>query len=297
MSEIRGVYAAAVTPRGDDGTIDFGAAFELVDFLCRGGVDGIALYSAAGESAALSAEERSRLVFLAVKRSRVPVLVGVGSATLDGSVALARAARDACADGLLLPPPFAFAYEQDDLREFYVQFAEQVGSETPIFLAQSPVGSNLDADTAIELLSSGYFAGMEFGGSAIQRIQAARDGNPWRILGIDDARFVESRGLGVQAAISAAACALPELMAGLEAAIRASNGERVRTLEARLHEFLAWVEQFPQPAVTREATRMRGLKVGGLGVPLSPAKQQRMAEFRAWFQTWLPETKKLAAHG
>ncbi len=85
-----GPIAAAITPRNRHEEIDFGAAFELIDFLCRSGVAGIALFTAIGEYASLTAGDRSRLLCLAVKRSRVPIYAGIGAATLDSALGLAR---------------------------------------------------------------------------------------------------------------------------------------------------------------------------------------------------------------
>ena len=87
-SGLQGVNAAAITPRGKTGDINFGAIFELIDYLCSARVEGIALFTAWGEYPALKVDDRARLTHLAVKRSRVPVLAGVGSATLDHSLAL-----------------------------------------------------------------------------------------------------------------------------------------------------------------------------------------------------------------
>ena len=73
MTQDRGVNAAAITPRGKQGDVDFGAAFELIDYLCACGVRGIVFFSPAGEYPSLSIEERGRLLYLACKRSRVPL--------------------------------------------------------------------------------------------------------------------------------------------------------------------------------------------------------------------------------
>ena len=118
MNGFRGVQAAAVTPRGKNGEIDFGAAFELIDFLARNCVEGIVLFAAEGEYPAFTAADRSRLCKLAVKRSRVPIVAGVGSTSLDESVMLAREAQEAGAEALLVPPPHFFRYDQDDIRAF-----------------------------------------------------------------------------------------------------------------------------------------------------------------------------------
>ena len=95
MTEDHGVIVAALTPRGQKGDLDFGAAFELIDHLCAAQVRGIALFTAAGEYPAFSLEERTRVLYLAAKRSRVPLYAGVGSIGLDDSLSLAREARRA----------------------------------------------------------------------------------------------------------------------------------------------------------------------------------------------------------
>ena len=157
----RAPIAAAITPRNRREEIDFGAGFELIDLLCRGGVGGIALFTALGEYASLAAEERSRFLCLAVKRSRAPVWAGVGAATLDASLDLAHEARYAGAGALLLPPPYGFAYAQDDVREFYLRFAERNGAGTPVYLIDSPgLCTPVDPATASELVASGAFEGV-----------------------------------------------------------------------------------------------------------------------------------------
>jgi 4-hydroxy-tetrahydrodipicolinate synthase len=292
MTQVQGVYAAAITPRGNHGDIDFGASFELIDFLCKGGVSGIALCSSAGEYAALSDTDRSRLVYLAVKRSRVPVLAGVGSATLDGSLALAREARDAGVAGVLLPPPHFLPYDQDDLREFYLQFADHIGDGVATYISRLPGdNSNLQPETARELLATRRFAGIEL---ALRGIEPT---NEWTILAADDAQIVAARSAGARAVLSAAACAVPELLAQLDRAITVHDEFRTRELDARLQEFLGWVRQFPLPAILKIATGLRGLKTGSLSAPLPAAKSKKCDEFRAWFADWLPVTKKLAANG
>jgi dihydrodipicolinate synthase/N-acetylneuraminate lyase len=161
MSGIAGLIAAAVTPRNRHEEIDFGAAFELLDFLSRAGVNGIALFTAAGEYPSLAADERSRLLYLGVKRARVPLLAGIGAATLDRSLSLAHQACDAGAAAVLLPPPHFFRYEQDDIREFYLQFAAHTGSGLPIYIVDTPEFTTaIEPETLRDLLATGRFAGV-----------------------------------------------------------------------------------------------------------------------------------------
>lgn len=252
MSGISRLIAAAVTPRNQQEEIDFGAAFELVDFLSRARVDAIALFTATGEYPSLAAGERSRLLYLAVKRSRAPLFAGIGATTLDGSLSLARQARDAGAAALLLPPPHFFRYQQDDIREFYMQFAAHAAGGPPVYIVDTPeITTAIEPETLRELLGSGSFA-------------------------------------GVADTISEVACAVPELTAAFRSDAAA--------FEARTLEFTAWTRQLPATIALKAALNLRGLKTGPFHVPLTPAKQRKLDEFREWFQAWLKDLKKIAAH-
>ena len=97
--ELAGVFASAITPRrADSQDPDFSGLLELLDFLAEGGVKGICLFGATGEFLNYSFAERQRLVYLAGKRTRVPLMVGVSHSTLTGSIQLADEAIASGAD-------------------------------------------------------------------------------------------------------------------------------------------------------------------------------------------------------
>src|SRR5690242_16259772 len=200
MNPGTGVIAAALTPRGKRGELNYGACFELIDLLCKANVTGIAMLTAAGEYSAFTIEERTRLVYLGVKRSRAPVLAGVGAEDLETSVDLAREALSAGAEGVLLPPPLLIAYPQADLREYYLQFAGQLEGDTPIWIVPTPAIAN---ETLAALMQTGLFAGA-----------ADRDMH-----------------------LSAEACAVPELFVALDCAQRTGAADRVARLEPLAQEF------------------------------------------------------------
>src|SRR3954452_23921694 len=134
MPVIEGVYAAAVTPRRRASQeIDLGAMWDLIDFLCAKKVDGIVLFGSTGEFVHFSIDERVRVIGLAVKRSRVPILVNVSHSTLDGTVTLAEAAMQSGASGLLVMPPYFFRYGQRDILAFFRKFAMEVRLRVPAF--------------------------------------------------------------------------------------------------------------------------------------------------------------------
>ena len=286
MTPFAGVNAAAVTPRGKQGEIDFGAAFELIDFLCRGGVTGIALFDTAGEYPAFHREERSRLVYLAAKRSRIPLMAGVGSATLEDSVALAREARDAGAQALLLPPPFFFPHTQDEIRDFYLSFAAQAGEPWDLFL-RHPAGAGVNAiapETARILLDSCGFAGIADAGEDCLGLASSCTllaGDQW---------LVRARRAGAAGAILETACAVPELAVSLEKAMTGGDLAEIQRLEALHREFLSWARRLPPLAGIKAALGVRGIRI-----PVTGCHKQLDA-FREWFRGWIRQFGNSSAH-
>ena len=162
-----GVYPSAVTPHRRDGhEADYGAMLELVDFLGRPGTQGVCLLGETGEFLNIRISDRVRLVHLAVKRCRVPIVAGVSHSTLDGALELASEAVSSDAGALLLMPPYFYRYDQADLVEFYLQFAAQVPQRVPILLDNAPAFTTpLEFATVRKLAETGRFAGIKDSGS------------------------------------------------------------------------------------------------------------------------------------
>lgn len=294
---IQGVTVAAVTPhrnRGDE--VDVASLLDLIDFLSEAGVQAIALLGSTGEFLHFKAEDRIRLVYMAVKRSRVPIVVGVSHSTLDGAVELGREAISAGAAALLVMPPYFFRYEQDDIREFYLRFAAQVGTGAGTLLYNIPAfTSPITTDTAGQLLSTGLFLGIKDSSGDIdyfRRLNALSDRSRFDLLIGHDRVFAAARQRGANGVVSGIASAVPELLLGLERAIERGDTARTEVLDRRVQEFITWIGRFPTPLAVKVAVSERGIKVGPSAFPLSPATKRGVEEFREWFRAWLPVVQK-----
>jgi len=231
-----------------------------------------------------------RLVYLAVKRSRVPVLAGVSHTSLDGALALAREASAAGAAGLLLMPPYFFRYAQPEIHEFYLRFAAEMAHGAPVYLYNIPAfTSGIDSQTAIQLLSTGRFAGIKDSSgdwSGFQALSRYRHQHPCTLLVGHDAIFARARLAGADGVVSGVACAIPELLLELDRAIQQRADADIDRLDARLHEFLGRIDRFPTPAGIKAALAVRGVKTGLFPVPLAHETQTALDEFREWFRAW-----------
>ncbi len=294
---IQGVNVAAVTPRraNTDG-IDLAASLELIDFLSKSGVKGIALLGSTGEFSHFDIPDRVRLTQFAVKRSRVPVVVNVSHSCADGALVLAREAASSGAAALLLMPPYFFRYSREDVAAFFQYFMSEFEASTPVFLYNVPFFTNeIALETAEEILRSGLYAGIKDSSGVIatmQRMIAIKESRPLTVLVGNDSIFAEAIMAGADGVISGVGCALPELMLAIHRAIAAADTKRVEKLNRRLLEFIAWIDSFPTPIGVREAVAARGLKTGPHATPLGAQTERKLAEFREWFQGWLPELLK-----
>jgi dihydrodipicolinate synthase/N-acetylneuraminate lyase len=279
MPLLQGVYAAAVTPRRlGMQDINLGVMWDLIDFLCERKVQGLALLGSTGEFIHYSNSERMRMMGLAPKRSRVPVVINVSHSNLDGSVELAQAAAASGAVGVLLMPPVFFRYTDDDVRMFYRRFAREAELEIPILLYNIPrFGNSVSPEVALELLRDGVVHGIKdaSGDRAYSdRLAALRAEQPFTLMGGADELLGQQPGDGV---ISGVACAVPELV------LAGSRG--IDTAAERLRELMERIKPMPFPVGIREATAQRGLKIGPHAAPVD---ERVTAEFREWFKGWLP---------
>jgi 4-hydroxy-tetrahydrodipicolinate synthase len=125
--ELEGSIVPLVTPFKDGG-IDEAAFERLVEFQIGAGSDGISVGGTTGEPAALSVEERKRLIGLAINAvaGRVPVLAGTGSVNLDETLEITRHAHEAGADGALVITPYYVKPNQEGLYNFFGAVAREV---------------------------------------------------------------------------------------------------------------------------------------------------------------------------
>lgn len=297
--EFSGVFASTVTaPRKGTHEIDFVATLDLIDVLTDAGLQGVALLGAAGEFLHYSLSDRERLIYLANKRTRIPLLAGVTHSTFAGSIDLASEATSGGADALLVMMPHFYRYGQDEIATFFREFAKEVGNTLPILINNEPAfTSPIDMETIVRLLDTGLFAGVvDASGdwSVFAKLVEAKRSRPFALLCGDNALIAHALCEGADAAVSSAACAVPELLAALDRAIRKRDSAKVKELDETLAQFLQYTKRFPFPSGVKRAMELRKSTAGASAVPLSPQTCDDLKAFDAWFPAWLTAMKETA---
>ena len=274
--------------------------WDLIDFLVAHGVQGIVLLGATGEFVHFSTAERMRMMGLAAKRSRVPVIFNCSHSSFDGVVELTEAAEAAGAAAVLVMPPYFFTYTQSQIVDFYRQAVESAELQTPLLLYNLPQFTNpLTFETASELLRDGTVQGIKDSSgdaSLFQCLQAQRRQQAFSLMLGNDSLAVPARSTGCDGIISGVACAVPELLISLDRAITGGVAEVMTRLEARLRQFIEQSDKLPTPVCIKEATAARGLKLGPHALACEGQMLREIGEFREWFQGWLPAVLNECKH-
>ena len=105
--EFNGIYTPVITPYRDDYSIDETAYAACIEQLIADGVHGIIIAGTTGEYYAQTIEERVRLLSLGCEiiDGRLPVIGGTGAMRTEDSIDLAKAAKTAGVDAILVATP------------------------------------------------------------------------------------------------------------------------------------------------------------------------------------------------
>ena len=127
----RGVYVALATPRPQNAVeADAAALFDYIDAISSKGVDGMVLFGSTGEFVHFDVTERMRVLMLAKRRCRIPLLVNVAHSTLAGAIELAEDAMEAGVGGTAVDASLLFPLHGGQIAEFYRQFAKEVDGKS-----------------------------------------------------------------------------------------------------------------------------------------------------------------------
>jgi len=260
-------YAAALTPLRED-ALDEEAFPPYLDFLHRGGVDGVLALGTTGEGILLGTEERMRATELFLD-GPLDVIVHCGAQTTLATVELAAhaAEREAAGVAVIAPP-----YFQLDERALLAHFesAAYACEPLPFYVYEFARASGYAVPPAlIERLRerAPNLRGMKVSDSPWEAFR------PYLLEGLDVFVGPESliaQGLehGAVGAVSALASALPE---------------KVVAVDPRLQEIRETVERFPRHAALKRIVARRGVPMReDVRAPLRALTEEERTELDAW---------------
>ena len=141
---IRGVLLPIITPFDEKVRIDEQVMRQLVDFHIGAGVQGLFVLGSTGQGPAMTTEERKQAAAIALDqaRSRVPMVIHVGTADAGSTVELAEHAAAHKADAVAIVPPYYYSdHTEYEILAHYKAVANAV--PLPVFIYENPKYSGI----------------------------------------------------------------------------------------------------------------------------------------------------------
>jgi 4-hydroxy-tetrahydrodipicolinate synthase len=286
---IQGVYSALLTPRLADDSIDGSAVARLVEFQVSRGIRSYAINGATGEFCLTTPQQLKDLfaAVLHVTRGDGKIVCGVGGAGVARVLELAKVAENEGATALLVPAPYFFPYEQDDVRVFFETVASRVN--LPIVLYNLPqFTSGLHSSTACQLIRDvPNIIGIKDSSGSLDILRTLTDEHIscCRIVGNDSALAQAIREGDCDGVVSGVACVLPELIQTIFNRAP-SDSDSFSAVEELLTQFIRELDVFPTPWGLRWALEALGIAQAWSAQPVSARRLEQSRRFMHWFQTW-----------
>jgi 4-hydroxy-tetrahydrodipicolinate synthase len=292
LKKVSGVYAAALTPRNADDSVNVMALTKLVRFLMSKGVSAFALNGATGEFCMTTPTQLQTLVATvrAASGGKGDILCGIGAASAMQAAKLAEIARAEGASGLLVPMPYFFRYQQEDLSAFCKEVAKS--TDLPVLLYNLPqFSTGLEKETVRALIAEVLnIIGIKDSGGSLEILRDLTEHglDACRIVG-NDITLRPALGEGVcDGVISGIACVLPELTLALYAQGRRAVSGEFDDAWGLLRQFMRRLEAAPTPWGLKWAAEARGIMTATFSQPMNEFRRSQGLEMMAWFREWLP---------
>lgn len=270
-----GIYTPVVTPYHDDGTVNWDALSNVIEFLIEGGVHGLISGGSTGENYAQTVAERLELAKFTHTQmnGRLPLVVGTGAMLTPDSIALASGAKDIGADAILLAsPPYAVPTDRENALN---ALAIDKAADLPIMLYNYPhrTGTMMGEEFLDRVGRSRNFCGIKESSGDINRVHLLARDYPYIQLGCGmDDQALEFFAWGAPFWVCGGSNFLPaEHVALYNACVLQGDFNKGRRIMSAMLPLMSVLEQGGKFIQTiKHGVTMNGIAAGTVRPPLKP---------------------------
>ncbi len=270
----KGCGTALLTPfKG--GEVDYTAFAATVDWQVTAGMDFLVPLGTTGETPTLTESEKLQVLEVALQHAAgKPVMAGVGTNSVTGTLANMRLLQDA--DAFLIVAPFYNKPPQRGIYEYFKALAQSTDKPIVLYNVPGRTGCNIEAETTLALARDiPNIVGVKEASGNIGQIQAILDGRPegFSVLSGNDDQTFELMQKGADGVISVASNVFPSAMADFVHALEAGKFEEAGKMNTRLNPLFKALFVEPNPIPAKAAMAQLGLMENSLRLPLVPATE------------------------
>ena len=272
---IKGSLVAVVSPLKADGTLDFDAYRNLLDWHIESGTSAIVAVGTTGESPTVSVEEHAQLIRVAAEhcRGRVPVIAGTGANSTREAIELTRHAFEVGVDASLQVAPYYNKPSQEGMFRHFTTVAQEGGLPVILYNVPGRTVADISNDTVLRLAANPNIIGIKDATGDVGRGASllARLPEGFAVYSGNDDSALALMAMGAHGAISVTANVAPRQMADMCAAALAGDFGKALAINRTLIPLHERLFMEPNPVPTKWAlARMGRIASPVVRLPLAP---------------------------
>ena len=277
MTMLKGCGTALVTPFFADGSVDYEGYAALVDRQVESRVDFLVPLATTGETPTLSNQEKVEILKLVKQHAGgLPLVVGVGSNSLPGTLANIDLLAPLKPDYLLVVVPFYNKPTQQGQYDYFKAVAEATSIPIIIYNVPGRTGANMLPATVLRLAREvPGIVGIKEASGKYDQVSEILSGAPkdFSVLSGDDDMTLAFMATGAHGVISVASNIAPKEVSNMTRAMLRGHLDEARALHHRLFPLFkaCFVESNPVPA--KAALSLLGVTGATVRLPLSDASE------------------------
>lgn len=286
MKTLYGITVALLTPFSSNYEVDYDKLAELTKWLIFKGIHCLFCCGTDSEFLHLTIDERKKIAETVVKNAqgRVPVYIQCGAMLQKDTLELALHAQSIKADGIGLVTPAYFPVTEREMEQYYITVCKTVNEDFPVYIYNIPqcTTNDIKPDTVKRLTQlCPNIAGIKYNYPSIDQTLAYTMLNNWSfsVLQGEDRTLTSWLAMGCAGTVSGSANVFPEpLVAGYNAYMR---GDMEAALYySRLASLFVNALDGDNIAYFKEASKLRGLDLGGLRPPLLSMDKEKAEQLK-----------------
>ena len=269
-----GSAVALVTPFDINGEVNYFELKRLIDFQIACGTKAIVVLGTTGESATISAEERTKIIKFCIYQTsgKIKLIVGTGSNSTTQSIFLTKEAETPGADAVLIVTPFYNKCNQTGLFEHYKAIAKETTLPIILYNVPSRTGVNILPETVLKLSKISNIVAIKEASGNLSQIAKLCDILPanFAVFSGDDLLTLPIIMMGGKGVISVTANCYPELVSNLCEFALKNDCFNAKRMHKYLYKINTALFLDVNPICIKFYMNLVGFDVGSPRLPLTP---------------------------
>ena len=288
--ELKGIYAALLTPYDGCGQIDYKELRKLVRYLIGKQVDGFYVAGSTGEAFLLTLEERKRILetVLEENNGEKKVLAHVGHISTNFERECAVHAKQAGADAVSAISPFYYKFSVEEIRQYYFDIMD--AGDIPMFIYNFPAlsGFSLTSELLDDFCRNGQVAGVKFTSNDFFEMERMKTEHPeLTILNGYDEMLLSGLAAGADGGVGSTYNILAPIIRNIYEGFLNGDMAKAKENQGKVNEVVSVIKKYGTFPCIKAVLALDGISMGDCRRPFLPLGAEAELDMQYLYETYV----------